>query len=339
LPNKLGIVVTTINAPSPRILDWLKLANSTLIVVGDTSTPHDQWLEFCDAYGANRILYFDCDAQEKAFPQLSKALGWRTYARKNIGYLFAKRLGFTDILETDDDTFPRSLLTTTPLHTLWATLDLSMGKDETFWNPYRHFAPKSALWGRGTPLSRVRGLVDGQTVELTNVSREFFRTSPHIIQYLVDNEPDLDAIYRLTQTEIIHNFEESDELVLLPKGTFSPANTQATIWRNIRSVDPLYFPSTVSLRIADILKMYMAQVQLPLVYGGFNVRQERNPHDFFQDFIQEVEMYLDAEKWIQLLKVLAAGSPSTRVVYELFVKEGLLPAEELSILDAYLSAG
>jgi hypothetical protein len=157
-----------------------------------------------------------------------------------------------------------------------------------------------------------------------------------VIQFLVDNEPDLDAIYRLTQPEIIHNFEESRELVLLPNGTFAPANTQATIWRNIDSVANLYFPSTISLRIADIMKMYLAQVQLPLVYGGFNVRQDRNPHDFFVDFVQEVQMYLDVDKWIQLLTTAGQQPTPIRKIYELFADHNLVPQEELDILDAYL---
>jgi hypothetical protein len=332
----LAVVITTINPPTPEIRAWLGFGNSTLVVVGDTKTPHADWKEISLA-SRGKILYFDCESQEHNFPELSNAIGWETYARKNIGYLLSKRLGFSDIFETDDDTFPGPFLTSNsdvpndlePTHE-------AMSSGGIFWNPYHHFAAGKKLWARGTPLQWIN-CEQPDAIKIVSVSKEVNpeKNSPNMVQFLVNNEPDLDAIFRLTNSTVAFDFPESVDIVRIPKGLFAPANTQATFFRSISDVTPMYFPSTISLRIADILKMYIAQACLPLSYGGFNTIQRRNPHDYFSDFVLEIEMYKHAAEWIELLSDMSGGATSVVEAYSLLVQKGFVPAEELEILRLF----
>jgi hypothetical protein len=337
MKSDLAVVITTINPPATGINAWLSFGNATLIVVGDTKTPHSAWRDI-SRESKGKIRYFDCEAQEQEFPELSNAIGWKTYARKNIGYLLARRLGFSQIFETDDDTFPGALLTSRAaiVTNLEPTHEATTSSSGVFWNPYNHFAAGKKIWARGTPLQWINSeqpdaLKLGTSLEKGGSEK----TSPNMVQFLVNNEPDLDAIFRLTNITVAFDFPESMDIVKIPKGMFAPANTQATFFRSISDVTPMYFPSTISLRIADILKMYVAQVCIPLSYGGFNVIQHRNPHDYFSDFILEVEMYKHAAEWIEVLSKIIEGQPSVQEAYTLLVRKGFVPAKELEILSLF----
>lgn len=103
------------------------------------------------------------------------------------------------------------------------------------YNPYCcgriAFAESSTHWPRGFPLSAIRS----ERLPVAAMVREkgaLITALPNpdeigIIQSLADNDPDVDAIYRLTKSLPIDYFAQSS-LTALDKGVFSPFNAQ--VW-------------------------------------------------------------------------------------------------------------
>lgn len=275
MPENKWVVITTINAPNSRVLEFTKLGYKILIV-GDKKTPQD-WTTF-----DKRVTYFDYESQEREFPELSSLIGPNTYARKNLGYLYAIKNGADTIWETDDDTFPLKNLID-PLSAL--SMVRHMTTENEVWNPYSYFLPDNKIWPRGFPLEKVNSSFQSEKLPLvSNFS------SVDILQTLVNNEPDVDAVYRLTVNSDPVTFPFKSGAVEINQG-IAPGNTQSTFWLTRSSFESIYFPITVSNRFADILKMYLAQVNNNLLYSGFLVEQFRNPHNYMIDFNDEVEMY------------------------------------------------
>ena len=98
---KIGLVVTTIQAPNPVMRSLAEQAGrnqAPFIVIGDRKSPPTYELPGADYYGLER--------QHQTFPEFSQALPIGHYSRKNLGYLLALRAGCEWLLETDDDNYP-----------------------------------------------------------------------------------------------------------------------------------------------------------------------------------------------------------------------------------------
>ena len=166
-----------------------------------------------------------------------------------------------------------------------------------------------------------------------------------VFQSLADNDPDVDAIFRLTQN-LPQNFE-NDTPIFLSDGTACPFNAQATWW-NVKYACLMYFPSTISWRVADVWRSYIATRILQansssVVFTGPLVKQIRNNHDLLLDFKEEINCYLQAEDiWRCLLAIETSsltGNLSSAIftVYENLVKASFTPIEEIPILKAWLN--
>lgn len=316
-------MITTINLPNKRVLDYKSLGYE-VVVIGDKKTSDSHWTNFAKNEG---IEYLGLDEQQATFPHLCEVLPLNTYSRKNLGYLQAIKRGAQLVWETDDDTFPRAEVGD-PLKFVSQQKVLVTENKHNLWNPYSHFAATQGLWPRGYPLSKLKGkdLVFAQKLQLDS--------SPDIIQTLVNREPDVDAIYRLTVSDEILDFPAQRDLVSLPDKVMTPGNTQSTFWLNPRLFQYLYFPSTVSNRFADILKLYIAQTECSLAYAGFLTEQFRNAHDYLNDFAEEISMYTSLEL---LLETLASISQAEIVsTYEILANLGICSSQEIGILKAFL---
>lgn len=317
------VVVTTINKPNRRVLEYRDLGYD-LVVIGDRKTDDATWSKFANNEG---IDYLGLDRQNEYFPTFSKILPINSYARKNLGYLRAISRGADLIWETDDDTFPRPEVGD-PLSHLESRKTLTATSGQKLWNPYSHFASGEGLWPRGYPLSQLK--YKDQVIPLGEPSG-----SPlDIIQTLVNREPDVDAIYRLTVSDQILDFRPNSDLVSLPAMVMAPGNTQSTFWLNSRLFNYLYFPSTVSNRFADILKLYVSQTACRLGYGGFLTEQFRNAHDYLTDFAEEVSMYTSVEKVLKTLEALEGAD--ILAIYRELVNIGVCSVDELTILESFI---
>ncbi len=324
---KRALVLTTINAPNEalRLLaSGAQTHDIPFIVIGDTKSPPDFTLP--------PARYVPIEGQEKMFPDLCRVLPHKHYTRKNVGYLIAIQEGASEIQETDDDNLPRA--------GFWEatseTVEVEIVKTEKDWfNIYSLFSDE-LIWARGFPLQFINDAGEFKTESGT--SRGL------ILQGLADENPDVDAVFRLTR-KLPVNFNQRPAVMLAP-GVWSPFNSQNTIFK--REVFPLlYLPSKCSFRMTDIWRSFVAQRCLwetgeGVVFHSATVYQERNEHNLLRDFEDEVPGYLLNDKIRQSLEDcrLEAGDMTRNLslCYEALVKDELLQSDELPILREWCRA-
>lgn len=116
-----------------------------------------------------------------------------------------------------------------------------------WFNVYSAFTKKN-IWPRGFPLELVNPL---------SSERDFpspKKVSAPIQQGLANENPDVDAIFRMTMPLPVTFRNESD--VVLGKGVWSPFNSQNTTW--FKEAFPLlYLPSYCSFRMTDIWRSFI----------------------------------------------------------------------------------
>jgi hypothetical protein len=316
------IVITSIFTPSEAIEKFARLKDWKLIVVGDKKTAAD--------WGYPGVTYLSPEAQQEATSKFSGLLPWNSYTRKNIGYLHAIAQGARVIYESDDDNIPLDNWVNEPEFLTEAEL-LSKA---SFVNIYSYFTDKK-VWPRGIPLRFVLNPVvpEVMPIQVLKVG---------VWQFLADEDPDVDAIYRLTVNEPIY-FNWRAPLVL-DQGVCCPFNSQNTYFRK-EVFALLYLPSTVTFRFTDILRGLVSQPILwaagyHLGFAGATVLQKRNPHDYLKDFESEIPCYLSSEKVVQI--ATEAASPEKSIaenlmsVYEALSDEGIVSETELEILSCWL---
>jgi len=322
------LVITTIQGSDNKVLqNYAKDCGKnkiSFIVAGDHKSPKDFKLEGCE--------YLDIASQEALPFSLSKLLPANNYAKKNIAYLQAIKKGNSVIIETDDDNFP--------LDEFWKVRNpLSEGHlvDSTTWiNVYSYFSDVY-IWPRGFSLMHLK---DPATA-LEKKSSKLF--SP-IQQSLVDENPDVDAIFRLTR-ELPFNFKKG-EAVILGAGSVCPFNSQNTTW--FKQAYPLmYLPSYCSFRMCDIWRSFIAQRILwtndwHLSFHSSSAYQQRNEHDLIKDFEQEVSGYLHNHTIIEDLRALDLKKgedfiyENLRACYKLMCDKNYLDKKELPLLEAWI---
>jgi hypothetical protein len=320
---KNAIVITTINTPTEAVEKFSALPSHDLVVVGDKKTPRD--------WRCGRTAFLGVDSPDVAGFSLAAALPFNHYCRKMLGYLHAMKAGAETIVDTDDDNIPKSGWSFPAFEGAFDSIPSDLG----FINIYKRFSNRP-IWPRGLPLRLIKdkgAFVDRIRVEDAKVG---------VWQGLADEDPDVDAIYRLTSDEPC-NFERRAPTVL-GRGTITPFNSQNTQFR--RELFPLlYLPARVTFRFTDILRSFVAQ---PIMWKrgytlGFveaTVVQKRNPHDYFKDFVSEIPMYEHTEKSVEVV----AGSltdggtiaDDLRAAYAALHRAGIVPSEELPILDCWL---
>lgn len=323
------VVITSINGPQPRYTDYIQ-RGWNLVVVGDLKTSNEEFENWVN----DSQHYLNAQMQSEMYPELSAAIGFNTYARKNLGYLYALAHGAKVIWETDDDTFIRKELPDPSALFQNSGKYVVKGKSQAF-NPYVFFAPNSGLWPRGFPLKKVFSGRFTNTESLTVEEESFNLEEIDLIQTLVNLEPDVDAIYRLVFGDNQLEFPYSNDLLLLSNGIVAPGNTQSTFWTTKKSFPYMYVPRHVDFRFCDILKSYVAQSELKMAYGGFLVDQLRNPHDYMDDFYSEVSCYVHSEKVIEI--VTSPDSQSITKVYNKLIEAQICIEQELEILALFLN--
>jgi hypothetical protein len=329
-----ALVVTSINPPTP-ILEALaagaRRAGITFIVAGDTKSPSDFALEGCD--------FLDVEAQRHTGFTLAAACPTRHYARKNIGYLVAIHRGAELILETDDDNWPADgFFDARPREVAAASLGGDALSDGGWANLYRYFTD-AAIWPRGLPLDAVHAALPAYESLAVQT-----RDCP-IQQGLADENPDVDAIYRLL-LPLPQRFRRDRRLALGP-GAWCPFNSQNTLWW--RDAFPLmYLPAFCSFRMTDIWRSFVAQRIAAengwwILFHEPTVWQERNEHNLMRDFTDEVSGYLHNRAIGHALAALSlrAGrdhlGDNLRRCYDALITLGVVGEEERGLLDAWLN--
>lgn len=318
------VIITTIFAPTSAVKKFSELDAVRVIVVGDKKSP--------PSYNAEGVSFLSWTEQETLDWNLVKVLPFNHYCRKMIGYLEAIKQGAEVIVDTDDDNVPDDHWAIPDFTGSYRTLPENSG----FINIYELYTSKK-IWPRGLPLR----LINSQTIDASSLVECHQRIG--IWQGLANGDPDVDAIYRLTNGELVEFSDFGN--VVLSTGTISPFNSQNTAFR--KELFPLlYLPSKVTFRFTDILRGIVAQ---PICWAagyqiGFTnatVRQDRNPHDYMKDFESEIPMYLHTEKVFEIgnkvVKASASIADNLNNYYAALESAGIVVKEELKILDAWLA--
>ncbi|XP_055898711.1 uncharacterized protein LOC106078818 [Biomphalaria glabrata] len=290
-PFEKWIVVTSIHPPTDDVKYLAQLPGWRVVVVGDVKSPANWSYQNCDflSIGRQKLLNF----------KITDSLPYKSYARKNLGYLYAILNGAKFIYETDDDNRPSDNLEGfiyTP-----ETPGLMYAGKKLF-NPYQHFG-QSTLWPRGYPLSKI-GAVNVRSYWLSSSW-----TSPTIQQGTVNGDPDVDAIFRLTRksetSPLNVTFHSHAPPVLVPQGVFSPFNSQNTLFHE-RAFWALLIPTGTTFRMCDIWRGYWAQRLMweigdRLAFFPPNAHQNRSAHSYMEDAEDEKDMYFQTDFLIDFL--------------------------------------
>jgi hypothetical protein len=322
-PLKKFIVITSIFKPTEAIETFSALKDYQLIVVGDKKTPGDWSYPNC--------IYLDVNAQLELASSFANAIPYNHYGRKMLGYVYAMQQGADVIIDTDDDNIPYANWDFPAFEG-----DFTVSKKGLGWvNIYHHFS-EQPIWPRGLPL---RNISDSRDKLQWQNGKSAQRIG--IWQGLADEDPDVDAIYRLTSNKPC-SFQKRTPVVL-ETGTICPFNSQNTAIR--KELFPLLFlPSFVTFRFTDILRGIIAQPVLwqhgyRLGFTEATVVQKRNEHDYFKDFESEVPMYLHTEKSLEAVKAaVSEGSVKDNVyqAYEALLQIGVVETRELEVLTEWL---
>src|SRR6185436_15069807 len=125
-----------------------------------------------------------------------------------------------------------------------------------------------------------------------------------IQQGLADENPDVDAVYRMTSSLPL-SFNKRNPIVL-DKNAWCPFNSQNTTW--FKEAFPLlYLPSYCSFRMTDIWRSFVAQriawsCNWSILFHNATVRQERNEHSLIRDFEDEIPGYLNNARICKMLE-------------------------------------
>ncbi|XP_067670219.1 uncharacterized protein [Haliotis asinina] len=291
------IVLTTISHPTPDVQFLVNISGWNVVVVGDTKTPAKWRLPNC--------TYLSLEDQQKLPFETVGFLPRNSYARKTVGYLYAISNGAQMIYETDDDNRPQDLLKNfVQERTMWGLIY----KGGSFFNPYRHFG-QPTLWPRGYPLSSI-----GENISTEYVLNHW--KTPSIQQGVVNGDPDMDAIFRMTRTQthsqLNVTFDDRAPPAIVAAGVFSPFNSQNTFFL-YDALWALLIPTTTTFRVCDIWRGYWAQRLLWEMGGnlGFfppNAFQKRNSHSYIRDAVNEKDLYFQTERLVAFLRAWTCES-------------------------------
>jgi hypothetical protein len=262
---------------------------------------------------------------------LSKVLPYNHYCRKMMGYLISIKENVDFIIDTDDDNLPKNNWKFPSFEGDFDTISDDLG----FINIYQLYSPQK-IWPRGLPLNLITKDFELDK-NLTSQNKKI-----GIWQGLADEDPDVDAIYRLTSD--VPCYFNNMEPIVLGKRTICPFNTQNTIIRK-ELFPTMYLPAYVTFRFTDILRGLVAQpimwlYDYHLGFTNATVIQKRNFHDYMKDFISEIPMYINCEQVIEAVSSVISRnytiSDNMYNAYESLLRKGIVENKELHILTAWL---
>ena len=246
------------------------------------------------------MVFLDVEKQRQLGYKIHDMLEYKSYPRKNIGYLYAIQHGAKIIYETDDDNSPSNGKIEFDQHT---GMEYYVYDDvkSTVVNPFAHFG-QNTIWPRGYPLDKISEPVPRSFRKCKNMNAL-------VQQGVVDGDPDVDAIFRLTRKDAGVNlhvtFDKTAPPVLLPRGVMTPYNTQNTL-HLYDAFWGLVMSKSLTFRVVDIWRGFWAQ-RLMWEIGSFlaifppNAVQFRNPHSFLSDFIEEKHLYHLSSDYVEFL--------------------------------------
>jgi hypothetical protein len=202
-----------------------------------------------------------------------------------------------------------------------------------FVNIYKIYTD-SNIWPRGIPPNHKSIYI---TPELSDTKCDM---SIGVIQGLVNNDPDVDAYYRININNNSFNFDKNENYdVILNKYTICPFNTQNTFWIDSSMFYAMYLPISVTFRYTDILRGFIALYQLwknnkTIKFTFPTAIQNRNNHDLNKDYESEESMYNTVELVIQLLN--NNKDATIQEIYSILEENKIVNKMEIDVLNEWM---
>ncbi|CAB04026.3 Glycosyltransferase [Caenorhabditis elegans] len=342
-PIKAGnrwIVVTSVSHPTEDVKRLAAIEDWNLVVVADTKTPVDWWLE--------NVHFLSVEYQKQLPFSLVTKLPYKSYTRKNIGYLYAISKGAEWIYDTDDDNKPYGLGLKQFDYEDQVSGARFLPQDarelsQRIFNPYRFYG-MDGMWPRGFPLEHFEKHTNGNSSQVLCYKME----RAAVQQGLVQHDPDVDAIYRLLNADknsgLNVEFNKFAPPITLSVGTYSPWNSQNTLFHK-SAFHTMFLPTTVSFRTTDIWRSFISQKILHLSgltvsFVPTNAIQFRNAHDYLKDFRDEKRVYEDSGKMIDFFHNWKCDSKTLedcihKLLYDLVTADFWL-RDDAEMMEMYL---
>lgn len=187
-------------------------------------------------------------------------------------------------------------------------------------NPYPLMgASIPSSWPRGFPMQEIKSAKAGWGLNLNVKDGDIPSAAISLdrigtIQLLADRDPDVDGVFRLTQSEPCgsHHFSfrapaesgSTQPSLVLPPGVYAPTNAQATLY-TYNALWATLLPMTVHPRVSDIWRGFFAErsyadLGLSVVFAAPRVDQFRNPHNYLADMSAEQDLYFKSGALVDL---------------------------------------
>jgi len=203
-----------------------------------------------------------------------------------------------------------------------------------FVNLYKIYTD-SFIWPRGIPPKHSSIEI---VPELSDVKTDMKCV---VIQGLVNNDPDVDAHYRIAVNNKPFNFDKNEQYnIILDKYSVCPFNTQNTFWTDCSMFYAMYLPVSVTFRYTDILRGFIALYQLwkndkTIKFTFPTAIQDRNEHDLTKDYESEISMYNTAELVIELLN--NNKNATIQEMYSILEQNNIVDKTELDVLNEWMN--
>lgn len=324
---KKCIIITTINKPNDNINYYSKLTNWDLIIIGDSKTEDE-------LYNNIKCIYLGLKKQKQLYPSFYDKIPLKSYTRKMFGYLYAINNKYSIIYDTDDD---NKYIGNLDLYNINSS-EILLTTQQGFINLYNLYT-KGHIWSRGIPPNHKCIEIIPDTHKITNLENyNNYSKTCSIIQGLVNNDPDVDAYYRININNKPFNFDDIDKDIILGKYSICPINTQNTFWQDSTMFYAMYLPVSVTFRYTDILRGFIALYQIwknnkNIKFTKATAYQDRNLHDLYKDYESELPMYETADKVIELLN--NNKNASMHEIYSILAEHNIVSYDEIKILDEW----
>ena len=298
---------------------------------------------FFENYNSNKIVYLSIEDQKNLGFQTTNFIPIDSYARKNIGYLFAIQHGAKEIYDIDEDFILENSNILNNIFTNWRLYYAN--NISQMINPYEYFG-RPDIWPRGFRLNDIH---KNNTNNFFSAVEHQFTCKPLIFQGIAKNF-DLDSIFLNTRENIFKknqikiNLHLVNPLLYIP-GNFVPINSKNT--RILYDVFPaLALPTSVSNRVSDIWRGYLMQ-RYAWGYDGLVLFTRTT--GYFEKKIENISSIFEEEKdlFFKLDRLLEALNSNINLdtnhpanffikLIEILVEKNILKENDLNMYKAFI---
>ena len=344
------IVMATNKSPNSYFDKLIKLTkNDTrkiLVIEKGEKNEEKLWEKYLKEKNIiNKVIYLSLDTQNKLGYKTVECIPKNSYARKNIGYLYAIEHGAKEILDTDDNILLDNSFLSTQLsfHRLYYVNNISQ-----MVNPYMFYG-RPDIWPRGFKYKDI----------ILNNKNEFFTTIANrllgepLIYTGILKKPDVDAIFLKTKENIfsqkkITKYQSSSPLFYIP-GNYVPINSKNTLFK-YDAFPALALPTSVEKRVCDIWRGYLAQRYIWgynrfIMYKYSNANYKENINNITSVFEKEKDLYFKLDKLLECLnkdinidkKVMNNPGHFYIKLIEILVENNILKKNDLIMYKSFLT--